>query len=231
MNKIIQMLARLSSIWRYSCVGGSELSIQTKCVDIYVNLRDAWKTNTPIEGIRGSRVVAAKKLSVLYPMNSDELKFTDSSVEKFLEDKIVNEIKDCRFNDSLATDIEKSIVRVMCESHIKAYVGELIKVNIKLRNTKIAVVLMVFVMLYRFWEMNIQLLGLPTVLCLVIFTACLAEVHDDLKKGWGESLEDIRKSYNLKACEIVQGWKVLVERDKLLNEVGTVSSKKKVGVL
>jgi hypothetical protein len=37
-------------------------------------------------------------------------------------------------------------------------------------------------MCYRFWDINIQFLGLSTALCLFVFTACIAETHDDLRK-------------------------------------------------
>jgi hypothetical protein len=109
------MITRLFNIWRYNCVGGKEFSTQTKCIHIYANLIDSW-ANRPITGIRSNRVGSAKKLAVLYPMDSDELKFTDSNIEKYLEDKITKEIKDPRFDILLATGSERHTMRALTSS-------------------------------------------------------------------------------------------------------------------
>jgi hypothetical protein len=212
-------------------VGGKQLLIQARCARIYVNLMDAWKINKPIAGIRGSRVVAAKKLASLYSMDSNELMFAPNRIDAYLEDKITKEIKDSRFDESLATNVEKDMVRVLSDSYVKAYVGELIEINEKFRNTKIAVGLTTILMSWKFWEMNIQFFGVPTVLSLIIFTVCLAEEHDELKNRWSYFIENLRKNHRLTACEIVKGWKIIVERDALVDVVGVLSSKKKVQAL
>lgn len=228
MDTIIKTIIRLSNIWRYNCVGGKELSTQTRCINIYKNLSGLWESNTSISRIIGSRVVAAKKLAILYSMDSEELKFADNNVERYLEDKIINEIKDPRFDILLATQVEKNIISLLNGSYIKAYAIELMKINAILMHTKLAVILITALMGYRFWDMNIQFLGLPTLLCFSIFILCLAEIHDDLNKKWNESLKDMRGKYSLISCETVEGWKTLVERDKLISEVEIRPSKNKI---